>query len=671
MSFSKAYSKNNSSEPLYILSGDSIGKTIEFPDLEGNMSVFKLTKTSNMETELAKKYPEITSYKGINVKGEILHLTNSPSGVSAVMLGKTTVFLEKKSAGYSVVSKSLSKEDFTCGVKQSDKANIKESFSKAAGYSKNLKIFRLALSCTAEYTAYFGNTKALALAAMNNTINTVNAIFERDLGIHINMIARTDELIYINNDPYSAYYNWSTELHNNLVSTIGSSNYDFGHLFGTSINQGNAFKVGCVCDDVNKDRAYTSLANPVGNNFDVDYVAHEMGHQFGATHCYTYRTEAGGASVEPGSGSSVMSYAGIAGSYNIQSHNDPYFNAVNINQVFAYLNQISCNTTAGVNIPELYISPKFTEIPVIPQNTPFKIEVESNGKLINIEENDIGSTANTFPQQNTTVSGALFRSFPPTTKKERIFPSLETLQSGALSNKWEALPLKERTMKFKLSARDVIGAALTDVSIKISTVASNFKITYPTSSINTQVGDVLNILWNVGGTDVNDVNVKFVDVLLSTDDGNTFSPVLLNVPNSGMASINIPNTPGTKNRIMVRAVNNIFFCMSPSVFTILSPVISNSPINLRASEITKTSVRLTWDASPNFIATSYSVYKDRTCENDALTGLPCEGYYGQTNSKTLVVSGLKTNTTYKFDVKGKNSSGVRSKSSDTLIITTI
>ena len=225
---------------------------------------------------------------------------------------------------------------------------------------KSFRTYRLALSVTGEYTAHFGGTVALALAAMNTTMTRVNGVCEIDFSLHMNMIANETAIIYTNasTDPYSsatagAGGAWNSELQANLTSVIGNGGYDIGHLFGASGGGGSAGCIGCVCVANQKGSGFTSPVDgiPSGDNFDIDYVVHEMGHQFGANHTFTFSNEGTGKQMEPGSGTTIMGYAGITVTADVQPHSDAYFHAISVEQVTAYIKSTTCQVNTTTNNP--------------------------------------------------------------------------------------------------------------------------------------------------------------------------------------------------------------------------------------------------------------------------------------------------------------------------------
>ncbi|MCX8483214.1 MAG: M12 family metallo-peptidase, partial [Crocinitomicaceae bacterium] len=382
---------------------------LSLPTADGEMEQFNVFENSNMDPALAARYPEIKSYIGIGVANPStkVFFSVSPLGFKSMTLyaDKSAVFIEPISQDfttYTVYRKSdkvASLDKFECKVLDIVSPQVNSSImARPNADDAVLRTFRLALSVTGEYTTYFGGTKALALAAMNNTMTRVNGVFEMDFGAHMNLIANNDVLIYTSasTDPYSAATAgsggaWNAELQNTLTSVIGNAGYDIGHLFGASGGGGNAGCIGCICvddttstTDLNKGSGFTSPADaiPSGDNFDIDYVAHEMGHQFGANHTFTHSNEGTIAQVEPGSGSTIMGYAGIT-TLDVQPHSDAYFHAVSIQQVTNNIKAKTCsvNIATGNAIPTANAGLDYT----VPKSTPFMLTgsgTDANGDIL-------------------------------------------------------------------------------------------------------------------------------------------------------------------------------------------------------------------------------------------------------------------------------------------------
>ncbi len=318
-----ALKSNLSSSPKRAANAGISNTVIALPNADGQMERFKVYENSNMDPALAAKYPDIKSYIGIGIENPTTtaYFSMSPLGFKSMTLSadKSAVFIEPFSQDlktYSVYKKADKKENlspFECKVlDKMGTSNVMQAVTaRPNADDSTLRTFRLAMSVTGEYTAYFGGTKALALAAINNSMTRVNGVFEKDFAVRMVLIANNDAVIYTtaSSDPYSAAATgsggaWNGELQSTLTSVIGESNYDVGHLFGASGGGGNAGCIGCVCVNGQKGSGYTSPGDgiPSGDNFDIDYVAHELGHQFGANHTFSHGNEGTGVNMEQGSG---------------------------------------------------------------------------------------------------------------------------------------------------------------------------------------------------------------------------------------------------------------------------------------------------------------------------------------------------------------------------------
>ncbi len=561
---------------------------IDFPLADGSFETYKVIEAPVLDATLSAQYPDIKSYagQGLSDPSDIIRFSVTPLGVKSMLLStkRGYEFIEPYSEDlrhymvYQRKDRHRPDDHFECGVK--NEMN-RQSDSGRAGFNNAddgiLRTYRLAVSTTGEYTAYHGGTVAGALAAINTTMTRVNGIYEVDFNITMVLISSTTSVIYTNasTDPYSSG-GFNGQLQSTLTSVIGEPNYDIGHLFARASNNGNAGCIGCVCTNGSKGSAFTSGTIPEGDLFDVDYVCHEMGHQFGANHTWTFGGNEGtNVQMEPGSGTTIMGYAGITGpTTDVQPNSDPYFHAVSIEQITDYIKSRTCqtNTPTGNTVPTVNAGPNYT----IPRGTPFVLDgtaSDPDGDPLTYcwEQMNENNATTTLPSVSAT-SGVAFRSFSPTTSTQRSFPALATVLSGSTATTWEAVPNVGRTLNFRLTVRDNRAGGGTNESdntvITVNGSAGPFVVTSPNTAVTLSPGPQT-ITWDVAGTNATPINTSSVNILLSTDGGNNFSTTLAaNTPNDGSQSVTIPSTPGTTNRIKIEAVNNVFYDISNSNFTI-------------------------------------------------------------------------------------------------------
>ncbi|WP_250433720.1 reprolysin-like metallopeptidase [Hanstruepera flava] len=594
---------------------------LSFPNSEGVMERFRIFEASNLHPDLQARYPDIRSYagQGIDDPSAVIRFSMSSLGFQSMRLSANSpaTFIESISedgqlyTAFTRAERINRQNQFECEISESLNQQVHGSSMMRNADDSILRTYRLAVSATGEYTQYHGGTKAQALAAINNTMTRVNGIFEVDFNVTMILIANTDDVIYTstNSDPYgNTTSGYNSALQNTLTSVIGESNYDIGHLFANLQNNGNAGCIGCVCVNGQKGSGWTSATVPEGDFFDVDYVAHEMGHQFGANHTWTFNGNEGtNVQVEPGSGSTIMSYAGITGATDVQNNVHPNFHAVSIEQVTDYIKTTSCqtNTNTGNSVPTVNAGANYT----IPKGTAFVLEgsaSDADGGVLSYswEQMDENNASTTYPS-TTATSGVAFRAYEPTSDSKRYFPRLSTIKSGATSWQWEAVPNVARTLNFRLTVRDNVAGGGTnnsdDMVVTVNGTAGPFVVNSPNTNVTWNAGSTQTVTWNVAGTTGNGVNAANVDIFLSTDGGDTY-PIALaaGVPNDGSHDIIVPNNQGTQNRVMVRGSNNIFFDISNTNFTIAGQVVCNAtvPNGLNASGLTDSSATLSWDAVP-------------------------------------------------------------------------
>lgn len=584
--------KNDLEKAPKRFSGDE-SLVLKFPDSDGNIRNYIVQEASIMEPALQTQFPEMRTYTGWEkgAPSNTIRFSVTPqTGISIMYFdGWDITYLDsytKNNSSYILYKrKDLPKNDrlFECHVEDLlDKNSNLNTFAKAPLVSDGfLRTYRLALSATGEYTTFHGGTVPSAMAAMVTTMNRVNGIYEKTISVTMVMIANNSSLIYVNSatDPFT---NGNpnvmiTENQNNTTSVIGSANYDIGHVFGT--NSGGLAGLGVVCSTNNKARGVTGSGAPVGDPFDVDYVAHEVGHQFGANH--TFRNcggnENNATAYEPGSGSTIMAYAGICGStLNVQNLSSPYFHAasvVEMNVVIKRTTDCSVKTSNNNGVPTADAGADY----IIPRGTAFVLTgtgTDPNNDSLTYLWEQYDNTNNTQPPVNTATVGPVYRSFTPTVSPMRYFPNMTSVLANNLIPKWEVTPNVARTLNFSLLVNDnkaTGNQSANDAMIVTVTNDGPFTVTSQTTNTSYSAQNPITVTWNVAGTNAGTINTQNVTILLSKDNGLTFNTVLAaSVPNNGSAVVNLPNENIPSARIMVKALGNIYFALNPSFFSVTS-----------------------------------------------------------------------------------------------------
>ena len=575
---------------------------ISLPNADGSIEQFEVYEASNFEPALQAQFPEIRAYsgRGITDKAATLKLSISPQGIQTMVFRANgpNEYIEPYSQDHTVYAafKSQRKKGelpWVCSTPDQQMAqDLNQRVSRVESSTGELKTMRLAQSCNGEYANYFGATSAaqvaLVLAAYNATLTRCNGCYEKDLAIHLNLIPTTTNVIYYDpaTDPYTSLGNWNNQLAAALLANIGEANYDIGHMFGASGGGGNAGCIGCVCVDGQKGRGITSPADgiPQGDNFDIDYVAHEVGHQMGGNHTFSMSSEGTGVNKEVGSGITIMGYAGIT-AQDVAPHSIDIFHQATIQQIQANMAGKTCPVTtslSGINATPVVAAVSNYTIPV---TTPFALTGSATdadaGDVLTYcwEQNDNSTTTGAASVASPTkVTGPNWLSFPATTSSTRLMPRISTILSGAsvtgplaggdAGANIEALSSVARTLNFRLTVRDnrpyngtAIGQTqFTDMVVTVDATTGPFLITTQNSAVSYQGGSTQTVAWSVNGTTGAPINCANVKISFSTDGGITFPTVLAaSTPNDGTEDITIPVGLTTTGRIKVEAIGNIFF----------------------------------------------------------------------------------------------------------------
>ena len=596
-------SKAQHEEEINVQQSDLI---INIPFPNGGTYAFRFVESPVMSLNLSSRHQNIKTYLAESLEGNMtMRFDYSPDyGFHAMIMGQTDiVFIDPYSFQNSDYIISYYKKDyqneeqkeFTEGepiqsAEYIEYLNYKEanpiSLDKISS-GEELRTYRIAIACTQQYSNFHGGTTESTLAGMVTTLNRVNEVYETELSIRLIMVENNDSLIDysiawgMNNYNTGALINESQEV---IDEFIGNDNYDIGHTFSTGA--GGLASLGVPCKTNQKGSGVTGTNSPTGDPYDIDYVAHEIGHQFGANH--TFNGNAGSCNgnrnedtaYEPGSGSTIMAYAGICSSNNLQSNSDPYFHPASYDEITYYINSAYGNTCAqisetGNNAPEVFIEDITYTIPVY---TPFKINGSANdidGDLLTYswEQMDLGPAGH----PNTPVNNApIFRTFNPTIVSSRIFPRMYDLLNN-IQTKGELIPEYARTLHFRLTARDNKagggGVSYQETEVNVTEQAGPFEIISPNGHETWGINGNYTVEWEVADTDGSIVNCQEVNIVLMYKTEGVWEEILLaeNVENNGETEVYVPDMEaliGSENRIKITPTNNIFFDISNEDFSI-------------------------------------------------------------------------------------------------------
>lgn len=593
--------------------------SLVLPLPDGGFARYRIVGYDITEAAALAKYPNIRTWYGINVNApaQSVFLDWTERGFHASVRGGSTeaFFIDpisrRNTDQYQVYRKSdFSTDGSEASTCQVDDHNLlannqTETSSKTLGNCELMQ-YRTTITATGKYSNYHGAASAaqsgLVQSAIVTTINRINQIFTRDLSLRLQLVANNDLLYQYtpNESPFednsvNRLFNRNTAY---TTGIIGVENYDYGHLFTQGTNSGIA-SLRASCVDSRKAAGATSRFTPEGDFFDIDYLAHEMGHNLGANHTQNNSCNYNsGAGMEPGSASSIMGYAGVC-SPNVQTSSDAYFHGRSIEEITAHLKfgNGGCGTTVNtsINNPDVMAQADKT----IPAGTPFVLKAEAttaSGTLsFNWEQYD-PERGEVMPPEGTNTQGPLFRSFTPKASDERFFPDLHDVLSGT-DAQWEKTPTVTRDMSFRATVINYNAAygcaAEDDISIVVDASGRPFTVTDPNDGNQWSIGQTAQVQWDVAETDGAPYNSQLVDVLLSTDGGMNFQVLLENTPNDGLAEVDVPAQVSPSARIMVKSKDNVFYNVSQSDFSIVSSVgapaieLSNiSPLNVPSCDPT-------------------------------------------------------------------------------------
>lgn len=692
----------------------------------GSEMLFDIVPSRLLSPELQAKYPEIQTFKGFNSEGETARITITSSGLHGMIYTQDGAIMIEPERPESTNHVSYFKSDyFKANDHQSEFyeepggvsiENLRNTGSndvfKKRSMGGQMKKYRIAIAADGGFTSHYGG-KAKTMEAIVAILDLITGIFEKDLAITFELIAENDQLIYsAGSDPYDDQPQTLTSLRTfnqeHLDEVIGFDNYDLGILLSATGNSlGGQASAGHVCRQLKSTAIadFNSTVFQLGFSYISTYVGHEIGHQFEALHSWSGRCTGSSTSsstsftirdaYEPGSGSTIMSYAGFCGESNVESNSGDYFHAVSSEYILTYIEDKieSCaiQVETGNLAPTVQVSSgEF----VIPINTPFVLDAngeDGNGdeltycweqfdqtlKQEHLKGYDVGPIFTreeleedgfTETQINTLLQvqevqlaavfegdGPLFRSFPPSNASHRYFPQLDEILAGDFTSNVEVLPFKSRDLNFVVTVRDNLGGMTNDlVSFSSSDQAGPFVVTSELTESSYAGLSSLTVAWDVANTNTAPVNCRKVDILYSTDGGESFDIVVLgNTDNDGSATIQLPNIATSTARIMVQAVDNIFFNVNDRNFTVISSEVAapEAPNALIGNRVNGTSVNLSWTHGGE-LEDGFTIERKLASATDF-------EQVGQTsvNTTTYTNTAIEASETYEYRVAAFNTTG--------------
>ncbi|MNF48659.1 Ser-Thr-rich glycosyl-phosphatidyl-inositol-anchored membrane family protein [compost metagenome] len=562
-----------------LLAGES-RLTLPLPD--GKEVTFNLQPYDLLPSDLAARYPGILAFKGYDESNpmETGRFDLGPQGFHAMFSHQgRMVFVDPLRNG----------EGYAIYYQQDAHSRLEEEADRVIGsQAKALarqvlvdgnerKRYVIAISAAGEYTQYHGGTVEAGLGAIATLLNRVNEVYQRDVAAEFQLASGNDTIIFtdtatdpFNNDDGDIDANVTVQQNAQTQAGTKLGPFDIGHVVNTG--GGGLAGLGVLCT-AEKSAGMTGSPNPVGDAFFIDYVAHEIGHQFGADHTFNGTTGSCGGgnreasqAWEPGSGSSIMAYAGICGEENLQANSLPYFHSKSIEQMRAHMARVaSCGSSQSLtnNAPQVAAGNDY----VIPANTPFVLkgagaDLDQDPLSYTWEQIDLGTESFSVASMVDDGSRPLFRFVAPTALPERTLPSLPSLLTNTLA-KGEAWPATNRDLNFRLTARDGKGGvASDDMKIQVVNTGKAFALTSPLVT-PLGAGASQTISWDVAGTNAAPINCSKVDLSLTRDEGVSWTLLASGQPNSGSASVTIPAGNDGTARLKVACSDNLFFAISP------------------------------------------------------------------------------------------------------------
>lgn len=579
---------------------------VEIPVHEGQTEVFSMWATDIMAPELQAKFPDIRTYSGESqsTPGKLVRMTLSSARGLHVMIarpdmgidyiepylwGQTAFYMQfDRQALSSQKPPDFTATDLTPAALPTDKTNPAAE-SRGSLAPVVLRTLRFTVSTTTEFDEDHGGTKESVMAAVVDYTNRTNVAYERDCAMRLQLVGSNDKLVVNPQNPFTPTDDNGAMAGKNRLYTntlVGANNYDIGHVLRRG-GGGVALGLGIACTVGKAGGCSAGSGGPdYGDSF-VGVIGQETGHQLNAGHTWNFCGEgnsqrSGNSAYEPGSGSTIMSYAGACSPNNVVGTFDLYYHAGSIQEIRTFADEAGCGAATTTTNSTPVASLDYRDGFYIPIKTPFELKgtaTDADGSDVltySWEEMDLGPES---PIAAPTGNAAIFRTFPAVTNNNRYFPTLNAILSGLNGGPAETLPAYTRDLTFRFTVRDnhpgAGGVHWQNMAFKAFEGAGPFMVTLPNATLTYtwQIGEYERVTWDVANTHKAPVNCEKVNILLSTDGGKTFPIVLAaETPNDGSQYVLVPKINGAgfsgAARVKIESVGNVFFDISNRNFTI-------------------------------------------------------------------------------------------------------
>jgi hypothetical protein len=576
------------------------GRQISVPLADGRFQRFAVYSTSVIPSSLAAAIPDLKTFAAVAVDDPTTtaSIERTADGWSAMIVSPTTgtsfvtPLFEGQKDLYIAARKAprVAPKPFRCFVEgSSDRGETTGAERKLPkSFGGTSRTYRLAIAATGEYTNFFrraedsdDQAKRRALSEIVRLVARLNQVYSRELAIQFVLIPKELDIIYTDaaHDPYTNDNpsKLLDENEANLDKVLGTDGYDIGHVVGTG--GGGLASLRSTCTPGSKARGETGSDSPTSDSFYIDYVAHEVGHQFGGNHTFNAITancsgnRRAAAAYEPGSGTTIMGYAGICGSEDVSTNSSDYFHAVSFDEIVAHITgDGACATSApnGDRPPAVALEAGRVLVPI---RTPFALRAigsdpDNDGLTYSFEQYDLGDAAPPDDDSDGKIR-PMFRS-TLSVAPNRMFPNVTNIAGAVPSSvSFEALPVKSPALSFRVLARDQRGGfAFADGTVAIVPTAGPFRVTSPSATTTWKSASTVAVTWDVAATTTPPLSCTDVRLAISLD-GASFVVLLPSTPNDGSENVTVPSVVAAKRATLVlEAVGQGFFAASP-IFSVV------------------------------------------------------------------------------------------------------